>query len=103
GIVHRKREIQRVESSNSGSVAVVQDGSDDGDFGDVLMVCSASIVDTWIMDTGASYRMTKFYCWFIPGLKKNLISLGTLAKNGLKYHGEGHFSDRNGGGIPVLG
>nr|GFA64939.1 retrovirus-related Pol polyprotein from transposon TNT 1-94 [Tanacetum cinerariifolium] len=45
------------ESSNSGSVDVVQDGSDDGDFGDVLMVCSASIVDTWIMDTGASYHM----------------------------------------------
>nr|GEZ45589.1 retrovirus-related Pol polyprotein from transposon TNT 1-94 [Tanacetum cinerariifolium] len=126
----RKKEIQRVESSNSGSVAVVQDGSDDEDFGDVLMVCSASIVDTWIMDTGASHRMTfsrdlftsfkewngtvklgddavlslkgsgivqikmhdgivrKFDCWFVPGLKKNLISFGTLAKNGLKYHGK---------------
>nr|GEV72701.1 retrovirus-related Pol polyprotein from transposon TNT 1-94 [Tanacetum cinerariifolium] len=60
---------------------------------------------------------------FVPGLKKNLISLGTLANNGLKYHGEGewvkvskggsdegnnaawdlffagHLSDRNGGGI----
>ncbi|GJZ93812.1 retrovirus-related pol polyprotein from transposon TNT 1-94 [Tanacetum coccineum] len=37
----------------------------------------------------------KFDCWFVPGLKKILISLGTLAKNGLKYHGEGQFSDRN--------
>nr|GEV40152.1 retrovirus-related Pol polyprotein from transposon TNT 1-94 [Tanacetum cinerariifolium] len=139
----RKRDIQRVESSNSGSVAVVQDGSNDGDFCDVLMVCSASIVDTWIMDNGASYHMMfyrdlftsfkewngtvklgddavlsikvsgivqikmhdgivrKFDCWFVLGLKKNLISLGTLAKNGLKYHGEGHFSDRNGDGKQV--
>ena len=112
---------------------MVQDGSDDGDFGDVLTVCSASTADTWIMDTGASHHMTfshdlftsfkewngavklgddvvlaikgsgivrikmhdgivrKFDCWFVPGLKKNLISLGTLAKNGLKYHGEGEW------------
>nr|GEZ11199.1 retrotransposon protein, putative, Ty1-copia subclass [Tanacetum cinerariifolium] len=134
-----EREIQMVESSNSGSVAVVQDGSDDGDFGDVLMVCSANIVDTWIMDAGASHRMTfsrdlftSFKEWNgtvkLGDDVKNLISLGTLAKNGLKYHGEGgwvkvskgalvlmkgklkhgiyffagHFSDRNGGGIPGL-
>nr|GEY40604.1 retrovirus-related Pol polyprotein from transposon TNT 1-94 [Tanacetum cinerariifolium] len=143
-IVHRKREIQRVESSNNGSVAVVQDGSDDGDFGDVLMVCSASIVDTWIMDTGASHRMTfsrdlftsfkewngivklgddgvlsikgsgivqikmhdgivrKFDCWFVPGLKKNLISLGTLAKNGLKYHGKGEWVKVSKGALVLM-
>nr|GEZ47651.1 retrovirus-related Pol polyprotein from transposon TNT 1-94 [Tanacetum cinerariifolium] len=33
----------------------------------------------------------KFDYWFVPGLKKNMISLGTLAKNGLKYHGEGEW------------
>nr|GEV97066.1 retrovirus-related Pol polyprotein from transposon TNT 1-94 [Tanacetum cinerariifolium] len=126
-----KKGNSKGEYSNSGSAAVVQDGSDDGDFGDVLTVCSASTVDSWIMDTGASHHMMfsrdlftsfnewngtvklgddavlfikgygivqikihdgivrKFDCWFVPGLKKNLISLGTLAKNGLKYHGEG--------------
>nr|GEW86692.1 retrotransposon protein, putative, Ty1-copia subclass [Tanacetum cinerariifolium] len=140
----RKKGNSKGEYSNSGSAAVVQDGSDDGDFGDVLTVCSASTADFWIMDTGASHHMMfsrdlftsfkewnetvklgddavlsikgsgivqikihdgivrKFDCWFVPGLKKNLISLGTLAKNGLKYHGEGHFSDRNGGGVPGL-
>ncbi|GKE13525.1 retrovirus-related pol polyprotein from transposon TNT 1-94 [Tanacetum coccineum] len=72
GIVHRKREIQK------------------------------------IMDTGASHHMafshdlfTSFKEWngrvklgdnvFVPRLKKNLISLGTLAKNGLKYHGVGEW------------
>nr|GEW13568.1 retrovirus-related Pol polyprotein from transposon TNT 1-94 [Tanacetum cinerariifolium] len=85
----QKKGNSKGESSNSGSVVVVQDGFDDGDFGDVMMVCSVSTADTWIMDTNSSHRMTKFNCWFVPGLKKNLISLGTLAKNGLKYHGEG--------------
>nr|GEV29833.1 retrovirus-related Pol polyprotein from transposon TNT 1-94 [Tanacetum cinerariifolium] len=131
GIVHRKKGNSKGESSNSGSAAVVQDDSDDGDFGDVMTVCSASTTETWIMDTGASHHMTfsrdlftsfkewnrtvklgddavlsikgsgivqikmhdvivrKFDCWFVPGLKKKLISLGTLAKNGLKYHGDG--------------
>nr|GEW79161.1 retrovirus-related Pol polyprotein from transposon TNT 1-94 [Tanacetum cinerariifolium] len=140
----QKKGNSKGESSKSGSATVVQDGSDDGDFGDVLTVCSASTDDTWIMDIGASYHMTfshdlftsfkewngtvklgddavlfikcsgivqikmhdgivrKFDCWFVPGLKKILISLGTLAKNGLKYHGEEQFSYRNGDGIPGL-
>nr|GEX02267.1 retrotransposon protein, putative, Ty1-copia subclass [Tanacetum cinerariifolium] len=146
GCLRVLREIQRVKSSNSSSVAVVQDGSDDGDFGDVLMVCSANIVDTWIMDTGASHRMTfsrdlftSFKEWngtvklgddVVLSIKGSGIVQIKMhdAKNGLKYHGEGgwvkvskgalvlmkgklqhgiyffagHFSDRNGGGIPGL-
>nr|GEU40920.1 retrotransposon protein, putative, Ty1-copia subclass [Tanacetum cinerariifolium] len=134
----QKRGNSKSESSNSGSATVVQDGSDDGDFGDVLTVCSASTTDTWIMDTSASHHMTfsrdifaSFKEWNrivkLGDDARNLISLCTLAKNGLKYHGEGewvkvskgscfdegktavwnlffagHFSDRNGGGIPGL-
>nr|GFA79073.1 retrovirus-related Pol polyprotein from transposon TNT 1-94 [Tanacetum cinerariifolium] len=50
----------RSHERNNGneSAVVVQDGSDNGDFGDVLTVCSASTADTWIMDTGASHHMT---------------------------------------------
>nr|GEY85753.1 retrovirus-related Pol polyprotein from transposon TNT 1-94 [Tanacetum cinerariifolium] len=97
----QKKENSKGESSNSGSAAMVQDGSDDGDFvklGDdvVLSIKGSKIVHIKMHDG----IVRKFDCWFVPGLKKNLISLGTLAKNGLKYHGEGHFSDRNGGGIP---
>ncbi|GKD42095.1 retrovirus-related pol polyprotein from transposon TNT 1-94 [Tanacetum coccineum] len=89
------------ESSNSGSTVVVQESSDDGDFGDVLRfewngtvklgddavlaIKGSGIVQIKMHDG----IVRKFDCWFVPGLKKNLISLGTLAKNGLKYHGEG--------------
>ncbi|GJR40728.1 retrovirus-related pol polyprotein from transposon TNT 1-94 [Tanacetum coccineum] len=54
----QKKGNSKGESSNSGSAAVVQDSSDDGNFDDVLTVCSASTADTWIMDTGASHHMT---------------------------------------------
>nr|GEV25340.1 retrotransposon protein, putative, Ty1-copia subclass [Tanacetum cinerariifolium] len=133
----QKKGNSKGESSNIGSADVIQDGSDDGEFSDVLTVYSASTTDTWIMDTSASHHMTfsrdlftcfkewngtvkladkvvlfikgsgivqikmhdgivrKFDCWFVSGPMKNLISLGTLAKNGLKYHDEGYFSDRN--------
>nr|GEX52703.1 retrovirus-related Pol polyprotein from transposon TNT 1-94 [Tanacetum cinerariifolium] len=140
----QKKGNSKGESSNSGSATVVQDGSDDGDFGDVLTVCSASTTDTWIIDTGASYHMMlsrdiftsfkewngtvklgddavlsikgsgivqikmhdgivrKFDCWFVPGLKKNLISLVTLAKNGLKYHGEGEWVKVSKGSLVLM-
>nr|GEV42210.1 retrovirus-related Pol polyprotein from transposon TNT 1-94 [Tanacetum cinerariifolium] len=42
----RKKRNSKGESSNSGSAAVIQDGFDDGDFDDVLTVCSASTADT---------------------------------------------------------
>nr|GEW60947.1 retrovirus-related Pol polyprotein from transposon TNT 1-94 [Tanacetum cinerariifolium] len=54
----QKKGNSKGESSNSGSVAVAHDGSDNRDFGNVLMVCSASTADTYIMDTGASHHMT---------------------------------------------
>nr|GEW27349.1 integrase, catalytic core [Tanacetum cinerariifolium] len=87
----------RDESSNSGSAAVVQDSSDDEDFGDVLTECNVIVKlgdDVVLVIKGSRIVrikmhdgiVRKFNCWFIPGLKKNLISLGTLAKNGLKYH-----------------
>nr|GEY64789.1 retrovirus-related Pol polyprotein from transposon TNT 1-94 [Tanacetum cinerariifolium] len=141
--IHKKGENSKGESSNSGSAAMVQDGSGDRDFGDVLTVCSASTAKTWIMVTGASYHMTcthdlfssfkeyngtvklgddavlcikgsvivqikihngivrKFNSWFVPGLKKNLISLSTLANNGLKYHGEGEWVKVSKGALKV--
>ncbi|GJR40729.1 retrovirus-related pol polyprotein from transposon TNT 1-94 [Tanacetum coccineum] len=44
----------------------------------------------------------KFDCWFVPGLKKNLISLGTLANNGLKYHGEGEWVKVSKGALVLM-
>ncbi|KAI3779090.1 hypothetical protein L2E82_08575 [Cichorium intybus] len=46
------------ENSNNGSAAIVQDGSEEEDIGDVLTVCTSSSVDAWVLDTGASYHMT---------------------------------------------
>nr|GEW59706.1 retrotransposon protein, putative, Ty1-copia subclass [Tanacetum cinerariifolium] len=85
------------ESSNSGSVDVVQDSSDDEDFGDVLTECNGIVKlgDNAVLIIKGSRIVRikmhdgivrKFDCWFVPGLKKILISFGTLAKNGLKYH-----------------
>nr|GEV81329.1 retrotransposon protein, putative, Ty1-copia subclass [Tanacetum cinerariifolium] len=51
------------------------------DNSEVMMVVSAqaqALLD-WIMDSGCSYHMTSRY---IPELKRNLISLGTLKKEG---------------------
>ncbi|GKA13488.1 retrovirus-related pol polyprotein from transposon TNT 1-94 [Tanacetum coccineum] len=51
------------------------------DDSEVMMVISAqahALLD-WIMDSGCSYHMTPRY---IPELKRNLISLGTLEKEG---------------------
>nr|GEZ12212.1 retrovirus-related Pol polyprotein from transposon TNT 1-94 [Tanacetum cinerariifolium] len=44
----------------------------------------------------------KFDCWFVPGLKKNLLSLGTLAKNGLKYHGDGEWVKVSKGALVLM-
>ncbi|GJR57072.1 retrovirus-related pol polyprotein from transposon TNT 1-94 [Tanacetum coccineum] len=55
------------ESSNSGSAAVVQGSSDDGDFGNVLMEWNGRVK-----------------------LGDNVV-LAIKAKNGLKYHGEGEW------------
>ncbi|GJT48324.1 retrovirus-related pol polyprotein from transposon TNT 1-94 [Tanacetum coccineum] len=44
----------------------------------------------------------KFDCWFVSGLKKNLISLSTLAKNGLKYHGEGEWVKVSRGALVLM-
>lgn len=32
----------------------------------------------------------KINCWYVLDLQKNLISLGTLEKDGMKYYGEGY-------------
>nr|GEW14174.1 retrovirus-related Pol polyprotein from transposon TNT 1-94 [Tanacetum cinerariifolium] len=87
------------KSSNSGSADVVQDGFDDGDFGDVLTWNgTVKLGDDAVLSIKGSGILQikmhdgivrKFDYWFVTGLKKNVISLGTLAKNGLKYHGEG--------------
>ncbi|GJZ55954.1 retrovirus-related pol polyprotein from transposon TNT 1-94 [Tanacetum coccineum] len=49
------------------------------DDSEVMMVMSAQAFLDWIMDSGCSYHMTPRY---IPELKRNLISLGTLEKEG---------------------
>ncbi|GKC75685.1 retrotransposon protein, putative, ty1-copia subclass, partial [Tanacetum coccineum] len=49
------------------------------DDSEVRMVMSAQALLDWIMDSGCSYHMTPSY---IPELKRNLISLGTLKKEG---------------------
>nr|GEV66261.1 hypothetical protein [Tanacetum cinerariifolium] len=49
------------------------------DDSEVMMVMSAQALLDWIMDSGCSYHMTPR---FIPELKRNLISLGTLKKEG---------------------
>ncbi|GKD86759.1 retrovirus-related pol polyprotein from transposon TNT 1-94 [Tanacetum coccineum] len=85
----QKKGNSKGESSNSGSATIIQDSSDDGDFGDVLTVCSASTVDTWNSE-------------FVPCLKKNLIYLGTLAKNGLKYHGKGEWVKVSRGALVLM-
>ncbi|GJR92044.1 hypothetical protein Tco_0216055 [Tanacetum coccineum] len=46
---------------------------------EVMMVMSAQALLDWIMDSRYSYHMTPRY---IPELKRNLISLGTLEKEG---------------------
>nr|GEU71995.1 hypothetical protein [Tanacetum cinerariifolium] len=49
------------------------------DDSEVMMVMSAHALIDWIMDSGCSYHMTPRY---IHELKRNLISLGTLEKEG---------------------
>ncbi|GJS00595.1 retrovirus-related pol polyprotein from transposon TNT 1-94 [Tanacetum coccineum] len=46
---------------------------------EVMMVMITQALLDWIMDSGCSYHMTPRY---IPELKRNLISLGTLEKEG---------------------
>ncbi|GJY42489.1 retrotransposon protein, putative, ty1-copia subclass [Tanacetum coccineum] len=49
------------------------------DDSEVIMVMTAQALLDWIMDSGCSYHMAPRY---IPKLKRNLISLGTLEKKG---------------------
>ncbi|GJY42902.1 retrotransposon protein, putative, ty1-copia subclass [Tanacetum coccineum] len=49
------------------------------DDSEVMMVMTAQALLDWIMDSECSYHMTPRY---IPELKRNLISLGTLEKEG---------------------
>nr|GEU52209.1 retrovirus-related Pol polyprotein from transposon TNT 1-94 [Tanacetum cinerariifolium] len=69
------------------------------DFGDVLTEWNGTVKlgdDVVLSIKGCGIVQIKMYdgivrkfdCWFVLDLKKNLISLGTFAKNGLKYHGE---------------
>ncbi|RVW85315.1 Retrovirus-related Pol polyprotein from transposon TNT 1-94 [Vitis vinifera] len=71
-----------------------QDSSDEGEGGDVLTVSTSSFAESWILDTGASYHMAysrdlTLNAWYVPGLRKNLISVGTLDKNGYTFSGSG--------------
>ncbi|KAI4328696.1 hypothetical protein L6164_021031 [Bauhinia variegata] len=128
---HRKNGKEKKESDGKASASVVQESSDEGDFegSDVLTVVTTNALDTWMMDSGASYHMTfnknwfhsfkewkgsvslgddevlpvkgsgllqikmydgivrTFDAWYVPGLRKNLISLGTLNNQGYKFAG----------------
>nr|GEX86176.1 retrovirus-related Pol polyprotein from transposon TNT 1-94 [Tanacetum cinerariifolium] len=90
----QKKGNSKAESSNSGSAAV---GSGDGDLGDVLNEWNRTVKlgdDAVLSIKGSGIVqikmhdgiVRKFDCWFVPGLKENLIYVGTLAKNSLKYH-----------------
>nr|GEU37728.1 retrovirus-related Pol polyprotein from transposon TNT 1-94 [Tanacetum cinerariifolium] len=75
------------ESINSGSTVVYKmEWNGTVKLGDdvVISIKGCGIVQIKMYDG----IVRKFDCWFVPDLKKNLISLGTFAKNGLKYHGE---------------
>nr|GEU67730.1 putative polyprotein [Tanacetum cinerariifolium] len=53
----------------------------------VLLIKGSEIVQIKIHDG----IVRNFDSWFVPGLKKKLILLDTLPKNGLKYHGGGEW------------
>lgn len=42
---------------------MVQEGSDKGDDGEVLIVSTSSSIDAWIFDFGESYYMTYNHDW----------------------------------------
>ena len=59
----RKKGMVKGSNGNAQVVAAQkdsenQDSSDEGEGGDVLTVSTASSVESWILDTGASYHMT---------------------------------------------
>ena len=41
-------------------------------------------------------------CWYVLDLQKNLISLGLLAKRGLKYYGEGEYVKVSKGSLLIM-
>nr|GEW65313.1 putative reverse transcriptase domain-containing protein [Tanacetum cinerariifolium] len=79
---NNRNERSRSKSRNFGNNGTVKLGDDA-----VLSIKGSGIVQIKMHDG----IVKKFDYWFVPGLKKNMISLGTLAKNGLKYHGEGEW------------
>ena len=44
----------------------------------------------------------KLYCWYVPELQKNFISLGILAKNGMTYAGEGDWAKVTEGSLVIM-
>ncbi|GJW60844.1 hypothetical protein Tco_0110179, partial [Tanacetum coccineum] len=71
-IITRSQQLARKDEQPSSSGSTYDDS-------EVMMVMSAQALLDWIMDSGCSYHMTPRY---IPELKRNLISLGTLKKEG---------------------
>ncbi|RVW26896.1 Retrovirus-related Pol polyprotein from transposon TNT 1-94 [Vitis vinifera] len=77
-----------------------QDSSDEGEGGDVLTVMERSVKlgdDGELGVKGSGSVQIKMYdglvrtlnAWYVPGLRKNLISVGTLDKNGYTFSGSG--------------
>ncbi|KAE8727716.1 putative ribonuclease H protein [Hibiscus syriacus] len=106
---HMKRDYLKLKKKNeekcddsSKYVNMVEDDNSDCTEGDMLSISTTQLTDVWILDSGYSYHITPNREWFsthrikmydgsvrtlsgvrhIPDLKKNLISLGTLHKNG---------------------
>ncbi|GMJ01284.1 hypothetical protein HRI_003797600 [Hibiscus trionum] len=83
-----KKESDDKHDASSKTVNVVQNENLDCSDGYMLSISTTQFTNTWILDSGCSYHITPNREWFstymhISNLKKNLISLGTLHKNGL--------------------
>ena len=127
----RKNGKEKKESDGKANVSIVHENFNEGKLkgNDVLTVSISNSLDTWMMDTGASYHMTfnkhrfhsfkewhstmmlgdderlpimvsgslqikmydgivrTFDAWYVLGVRKNLVSLGALDKQGYKFAG----------------
>ncbi|XP_020571362.1 protein OPAQUE1-like [Phalaenopsis equestris] len=82
-----KKQTRKKGDTSLKYVNVAQNDSSDCSDGDMLSVLSNQFTDAWILNLGCSYHITPNRAWFtsyrhISDLKKNLISLGTLHRNG---------------------
>ncbi|KAE8664701.1 hypothetical protein F3Y22_tig00112738pilonHSYRG00078 [Hibiscus syriacus] len=97
-----KKQTDEKRDDSSKYVSVVKDDNSDCSEGDMLSISMNQLTDSWILDFGCSYHIIPNREWFstyrsvnsgsvylgddrccnIVDLKKNLISLETLHKNG---------------------